>query len=110
MQRTPEAIATSQKALQIGLSMLTLLEPNSEIFVVCNSGLVSLRRWTQGQAGVADCREASSNVHEMARLCRDEVQKAAVRSIGHAIATAHVSSHLKACNDYAKKALAQNRN
>jgi len=105
MRRTPEAIATSQEALRIGRSMLTLLESETQTYDLCRSGLASLEQWTQGEKTVADCRRLSSKIHEVARLHAQGPEKNAIRSIGHAIATAHVSTHLKPCEDYAEKAL-----
>lgn len=110
MQRTPESIAISRQALDIGLSMLELLVPKANSYDICRSGLASLEQWIDGKTTVADCRRSSSKVHESARDCHDPIQRNAMRAIGHAIATAHVSTHLKACNDYAKKTLAQAKN
>lgn len=105
MQRTPEAIAISQEALRIGRSMLALLKSDTETYDLCRFGLATLERWARGERTVADCRQFSSQIHEAARLLPEGPERNAIRSIGHAIATAHVSAHLKPCEDYAEKAL-----
>lgn len=104
LKRTPEAIASSAKALEIGNAMLRYIEPKSHAFGLCEDGLQTLKRWIDGNATVAECRASAFKLHEIARDCQDVREQNALRSIAHAVATAHVSSHLDACRKYSAKA------
>lgn len=105
LKRTPEAIASSAKALEIGYAMLREIEPKAHTFRLCEDGLQTLKRWIDGTATVAECRASALRIHESAKSCDDLRQRDALRAIAHAIATAHVSSHLEACEKYSVKVL-----
>ena len=105
LKRTPEAIVVSVEALDIGRAMLKFIRSDSREFQSSEQALEILQKWIEGSASVAECRASAFNVHEMARQCSDSREQNALRSIGHAVATAHVSSHLKACKEYSVKVL-----
>ena len=105
MKRTPETIANSSRALDIGKTMLNFIQPNSRAFQAAVEGLEVLHKWIEGNATVADCRASAFDIHEIARECLDSRERNALRSIGHAVATAHVSSHLQACKEYSDKVI-----
>ncbi len=105
MKRTSESIANAVTALNIGKKMLKSIPPESHAQSVCQRGLETLRNWIDGKATVADCRASAFNIHETARGCSDSRERNALRSIRHAVATAHVSSHLKACKEYSDKVI-----
>ena len=87
------------------MEMLKFIQLNSRAFQSAEQGLETLRKWIAGNATVAECRTSAFNIHEIARQCSDSHERNALRSIGHAVATAHVSSHLKACKEFSDKVI-----
>lgn len=106
MKRTPEAIAQSLKAFDLGKKMIQLISLDSGAQQMCENGLATLQKWIDGAATVTECRRTALDIHEFARNCTDEQEKNAIRAVAHAVATAHVSTHLQACEEYARKACA----
>ncbi len=105
MKRSPATIADSVAALSIGREMLKFIVAGGRAFEAARHGLSVLQNWIEGNATVAECRASAFRIHEIARECSDSREQNALRSIGHAVATAHVSSHLKACKEYSVKVL-----
>jgi len=63
------------------------------------------RKWEEGRATVGDARKASVNAHSIARESSDPVVIAIARSVGHAVATAHMADHSVGAALYARKTL-----
>lgn len=63
------------------------------------------RAWARGEIGVAKAREIAIAAHAAARKVNEESARAAARSAGHAVATAHMFQHARHAADYAIKAL-----
>ena len=63
------------------------------------------REWVQGIAPVGDARKASVAAHAFARESSNPVVVAVARSVGHAIATAHMADHALGAALYALKAV-----
>lgn len=63
------------------------------------------RAWTQGNASVGDARKASVGAHTVARESINPVVIAVARSVGHAVATAHMADHSLGAAWYALKAV-----
>jgi hypothetical protein len=61
--------------------------------------------WRSGKASVGDARKASVAAHVVARESSDPVAIAVARSIGHAVATAHMADHALGAAWYALKAV-----
>lgn len=61
--------------------------------------------WTQGAAKVGDARKASVAAHTFARSSTNLVEKAVARTVGHAVATAHMADHSLGVAYYALKAV-----
>ncbi len=61
--------------------------------------------WSQGKASVGDARKASVGAHAVARESSDPVVVAVARSIGQAVATAHMADHSLGAAWYALKAV-----
>ena len=60
--------------------------------------------WTKDIASVGDARNASLDAIEVANELTDPTKIAIARSVGHAVATAHMSDHSIRAADYALKA------
>jgi len=57
--------------------------------------------WQAGEAGVHDLRQAGFRIHRLARNCRSEVERAAMRAAGHAVGSGHMREHAMVASDYA---------
>lgn len=63
------------------------------------------KAWKQGTASVGDARKAAVHAHAVARESSNPTARAVARSIGHAVATAHMADHLLGAAWYALKAV-----
>ncbi|MCX6666284.1 MAG: hypothetical protein NT038_09585 [Euryarchaeota archaeon] len=63
------------------------------------------KAWTQGKASVGDARKASVGAHAVARESSNPIAIAVARSVGHAVATAHMADHSLGPAWYALKAV-----
>jgi hypothetical protein len=61
--------------------------------------------WRQGNASVGDARKASVVAHAVARESSNPAAIAVARSVGHAVATAHMADHSLGAAYYALKAV-----
>ncbi|HWR27198.1 MAG TPA: hypothetical protein VN377_02050 [Candidatus Thermoplasmatota archaeon] len=61
--------------------------------------------WKQGNASVGDARKASVCAHAVARESSNLIAIAVARSVGHAVATAHMADHSLGAAWYALKAV-----
>jgi hypothetical protein len=63
------------------------------------------RRWRQDDASVEDARRASLGAIQAARQSTNAAATAVARSVGHAVATAHMADHSLLAASYALKAV-----
>jgi hypothetical protein len=63
------------------------------------------KEWKQGNASVGDARKASVGAHAVARESSNPTAIAVARSVGHAVATAHMADHSLGAAWYALKAV-----
>jgi hypothetical protein len=63
------------------------------------------KEWKQGNASVGDARKASVGAHTVARQSSNPTAIAVARSVGHAVATAHMADHSLGAAWYALKAV-----
>ena len=63
------------------------------------------KAWTQGKASVGDARKASVGAHAVARESSNLTAISVARSIGQAVATAHMADHSLGAAWYALKAV-----
>ena len=63
------------------------------------------KEWEQGNVSVGDARKASLDAHAVARESSDPIAIAVARSVGHAVATAHMADHSLGAKWYALKAV-----
>ena len=69
------------------------------------NALTVAKEWKQGHASVGDARKASVGAHAVARESSNPVAIAVARSVGHAVATAHMADHALGPAWYALKAV-----
>jgi len=61
--------------------------------------------WQIGKASVRDVKQAGFRIHEVARECKTEIAKNAIRTAGHAVSVGHTREHAMVCSDYAIKTI-----
>ena len=61
--------------------------------------------WQTGNATVHQVRQAGFKIHAVARQCRTELTKAAIRAAGQAVGVGHMQEHAMVCSDYAIKTI-----
>jgi hypothetical protein len=67
--------------------------------------LIVAKEWKQGHASVGDARKASVGAHTVARESSNPTAIAVARSVGYAVATAHMADHSLGAAWYALKAV-----
>lgn len=67
--------------------------------------LTVAKEWIKGNASVGDARNASLAAHSVAREVSNPISIAVARSVGHAVATAHMADHSLGAALYALKAV-----
>ena len=67
------------------------------------SGIGINELWQVGKASIFEVRKAGFKIHAVARNCKTEIGKNAIRAVGHAIAVGHMKEHAMVCSDYAIK-------
>ena len=63
------------------------------------------KAWAKGEASVVEARKAAVECHTVAKEVSDEASKDVARSVGHAVATAHMADHSLGAALYALKAV-----
>ncbi|MBQ1826375.1 MAG: hypothetical protein II126_00255 [Erysipelotrichaceae bacterium] len=90
-------------ALKLAIRMLEVSGcPYRGNDAVMNGFFVS-SQWLKGKTGVNEVRQAAFRIHQQARESSDAVVSSVFRTVGHAVATAHVKEHAMAASDYAIK-------
>jgi hypothetical protein len=69
------------------------------------NALLIAREWAQGNASTGDAMKASVSAHTVARASSDPTAIAVARSVGQAVATAHMADHSLGAAWYALKAV-----
>ena len=70
-----------------------------------NNALLIGKEWVKGNASVGDAMKASVAAHAVARESSNPTAIAVARSVGHAVATAHMADHSSGAAWYALKAV-----
>lgn len=69
------------------------------------AGFRTTELWLKGNATVHQVRQAGFKIHAVARQCKTEEAKAALRAAGQAVGTGHMKEHAIICSDYAVKTI-----
>jgi hypothetical protein len=78
---------------------------DKEIDIRLTYALAIAKEWEKGNATTGAAMKASLGAHAVARESKDPVSKAIARSIGQAVATAHMADHAPGGAFYALKAV-----
>lgn len=69
------------------------------------NGFMVNELWQTGHARMHDVRQAGFNIHKIARERESEIEKAALRTVGQAVASGHMREHAMVASDYAVKTI-----
>ena len=58
-------------------------------------------KWQNGEASISEVRKEDFSIHGLAKESDDPIIVAALRTVGHAIASAHMKEHALVAADYA---------
>ena len=83
--------------------VLTLTNQNIDKRLI--KALVIAKEWENDKASVGEARKASIGAIAVANETTDPIMTAVARSIGHAVATAHMADHSIGAAEYALKAV-----
>jgi hypothetical protein len=83
--------------------ILSLIDENIDQRLI--HGLYVAKEWEKEKATVGEARNASVSAHALARESSNPIIIAVARSIGHAVATAHMADHSLGAALYALKAV-----
>jgi hypothetical protein len=70
-----------------------------------NNAIIIAKEWADGKATVGDAMKASVAAHAVARESSDPISIAVARSVGQAVATAHMADHSLGAALYALRAV-----
>ena len=76
-----------------------------EIDMRLKNAIIVAKEWIKGNASVGDARDASLEAHSAARESSNPTSVAVARSVGHAVAIAHMADHSLGAALYALKAV-----
>jgi len=83
--------------------VLPLIEGNIDQRLI--QALFVAQEWEESKTTTGEARKSSVNAHAVARESSDPVVTAIARSMGHAVATAHMADHSVGAALHARKAL-----
>ena len=90
-------------ACQCAENVLPLL--SNQIVSRLINAINTAKKWSEGNASVGDARNASFDCIALANELTDPKEIAVARSVGHAVATAHMADHSLRAAEYAIKAV-----
>jgi hypothetical protein len=69
------------------------------------NGFAVNEQWQNEKARMHDVRQAGFKIHQLAKQSENEIEKAALRVLGQAVATGHMREHAMVASDYAVKVI-----
>lgn len=85
-------------ALKVAVHILEKINLDTETI---QDKIEILNAWQEDKKTTQEIRQAALSIHQEARNIQDEIQTAALRTLGHAIATGHMKEHALVASDYA---------
>lgn len=93
-------VAVTIWAGRIVKDLLRLVDFNEIDRTLIEQGLAALEQWPQGYVTVFAIRQIGFQLHQRAREVETIEQQLALRTIGHAISSAHMREHAIVASDY----------
>lgn len=98
-------INLSKWAIKCAKHVLTLTDYEKIDMTTIENGFKIIELWQIGNASVHEVRQAGFKIHEVARQCKSELVKNAIRTVGQAVGVGHMREHAMVCSDYAIKTI-----
>jgi len=92
-------------AIKCAKHVLPLTEFEKIDMTSIDNGFKINELWQIGNASVHEVRQAGFKIHEVARQCKSEITKNAIRTVGQAVGVGHMREHAMVCSDYAIKTI-----
>lgn len=92
-------------AIKCALHVLPLIEFEKIDMTSIYNGFKINELWQTGNSSIQELRQAGFKIHEVARQCKSEITKNAIRAVGHAVGVGHMREHAMVCSDYAIKTI-----
>ena len=92
-------------AIKCAKHILPLTELEKIDMTSIDNGFKINELWQIGNASVHEVRQAGFKIHEVARQCKSEIAKNAIRTVGQAVGVGHMREHAMVCSDYAIKTI-----
>ena len=92
-------------AIKCAKHILPIIEYETIDMTSIDNGFKIIELWQMGNVSVYELRKAGFKIHEMARLCKSEIVKHAIRTVGQAVGVGHMREHAMVCSDYAIKTI-----
>jgi hypothetical protein len=92
-------------AINCAKHILTLFDNEEFDKKTIENGFRINELWQTGNATVHEVRQAGFKIHEVARQCKSEITKNAIRACGQAVGVGHMREHAMVCSDYAIKTI-----
>jgi len=92
-------------AIKCAKHVLTLSEDEEFDETAIENGFRINELWQTGNATVHEVRQVGFKIHKIARQCKSEITKNAIRTCGQAVGVGHMRKHAMVCSDYAIKTI-----
>ncbi|HLO59892.1 MAG TPA: hypothetical protein VK179_14185 [Bacteroidales bacterium] len=92
-------------AIKCAKHVLSFTESEKIDMTAIENGFKINELWQIGNASVHEVRQAGFKIHEVARQCKSEIAKNAIRTVGQAVGVGHMREHAMVCSDYAIKTI-----
>ena len=92
-------------AIKCAKHILPLTELDKVEMTTIDNGFKINELWQTGNVPVNELRQAAFKIHEVARQCKSEIVKHAIRAAGQAVGVGHMREHAMVCSDYAIKTI-----
>ncbi len=98
-----EQIELAKWAISCAKHILPLSQVEGIEMADVENGIRINELWQVGRASVYEVRQAGFKIHAVARNCKTEIGKNAIRTVGQAVGVGHMKEHAMVCSDYAIK-------
>lgn len=92
-------------AINCAKHILPLADFEKNDFSTVEFGFKTNELWQIGKASVHEVRQEGFKIHKIARQCKFEIAKNAIRTVGQAVSVGHMRGHAMVCSDYAIKTI-----
>lgn len=98
-----EQVELAKWSIKCAKHILPLSIVENVDMIEIESGIGINELWQVGKASVYEVRQAGFKIHAVARNCKTEIGKKAIRTVGQAVGVGHMKEHAMVCSDYAIK-------